>query len=407
MLEHLRPQYAKSFHCLGSQCEADCCKNWEIAIDRASYERYQRHPALRPHMQEYFSLLTEGATERRHALIKLTASSICPFLSKERLCTLQQQYGQDFLSEACANYPRNPHRVDGLMEHPLSLSCIEAARLVLLNPQLMPQNEPGYRSYSRFLAMPQQPVRQNGNKFRHFWDVRELCLLLVQDRTYALWQRLFLLGMFCKRLGEMMGSRQFGFVPKLLHDYAEIVSSGTLRPEMDGIPVRATVQVQMVLEVAFGYLRQHKPELCRIHECLEGFLDGVGYHSNSGVESCTRHYLDAYSNFYQPFMEKHPYLLENYLINHIFRVVFPFGQVPENVFERPEREFLMLCLEFAVLKGLLIGMAGHYREALRPGHVVKLAQSLAKSFEQDASLGGVLNWRGLSDPNCVAALLKN
>jgi hypothetical protein len=39
MLEHLRPQYAKSFHCLGSQCEADCCKNWEIAIDRASYER--------------------------------------------------------------------------------------------------------------------------------------------------------------------------------------------------------------------------------------------------------------------------------------------------------------------------------------------------------------------------------
>src|SRR5437660_8768841 len=102
MLEHLRPQYAKSFHCLGSQCEADCCKNWEIAVDRASYERYQRHPALRPHMQEYFALLTEGVTERRHALIKLTASSVCPFLSKDRLCTLQQQYGQDFLPEACA-----------------------------------------------------------------------------------------------------------------------------------------------------------------------------------------------------------------------------------------------------------------------------------------------------------------
>ena len=106
-------------------------------------------------------------------------------------------------------------------------------------------------------------------------------------------------------------------------------------------------------------------------------------------------------------MEKHPYLLENYLVNHIFRVVFPFGQAPENVFERPEREFLMLCLEFATLKGLFIGMAGHYRESLTPEHFVKLAQSLAKSFEHDANLGDTLNWRGLSDANCVVALLKN
>lgn len=52
-------------------------------------------------------------------------------------------------------------------------------------------------------------------------------------------------------------------------------------------------------------------------------------------------------------------------------------------------------------------MAGHYREGLSPEHVVKLAQSLAKSFEHDASLGGTLNWRGLADPNCVAELLKN
>ena len=97
----------------------------------------------------------------------------------------------------------------------------------------------------------------------------------------------------------------------------------------------------------------------------------------------------------------------NCLIKHIFRVVFPFGQDPEKVFERPEREFLLMCLEFAVLKGLLIGMAGHYRQALSEEHVVKLVQSLAKSFEHDRTLGGVLHGQGLSDVKCVAALLKN
>lgn len=407
VLEHLRPQYAQRFHCLGSQCDDNCCRNWEVSVDRATYERYARNPLLQPHMQEYFLPFSVGATEQRYALIRFTPSSTCPFLSAERLCTLQQQFGEAYLSAVCASYPRNPHRIDGLMEQPLSLSCIEAARLVLLNPQLMPHRQSGPSAYFRFLKMPTQYLPQSGKEFRYFWDVRELCLVLVQDRTYPLWQRLFLLGMFCKRLAETMAPRHFGWVPKLLHDYAEIVSSGRLRADLDGIPLRTNVQVQMVVEVAFGYVRQHKPQLCHIHECLQDFLEGVGYPSNPSLESCTQHYAESYADYYEPFIEKYPYLLENYLINHIFRVVFPFGQIPEKVFERPQREFLLLCLEFAVLKGLLIGTAGRYREAFGTEHVVKVAQSLAKSFEHDLTLGGALNSQALADANCVAALLKN
>lgn len=205
----------------------------------------------------------------------------------------------------------------------------------------------------------------------------------------------------------MAGSRQFGLVPKLLRDCAEIASAGNLRSDMDDIPVRATAQLQMVTEVAFGYLRTHKPELCRIHECLQDFLQGVGYNSNSSLESCTQRYVEAYGRYYRSFMDAHPFLLENYLINHIFRVVFPFGQVPDKSFERPHREYLLMCLEFAVLKGLLIGMARRYQEAFSVEHAVKLAQSLAKSLEHDPTIGGAINWQGLSDANCVAALLKN
>ena len=407
MLEHLRPQYARRFSCLGSQCEDNCCRMWEVPIDRASYERYERNPELRPHLQDYFSLISDGATERRHALIRMNAASVCPFLSPERLCRLQQEYGESFLSESCATYPRNPRRLDGLLEQSLSLSCIEAARLVLLSPQLMPRAETGSSRYSRLLALPDQDIAPNQNQFRNFWDIREFCLLLVQDRTYPLWERLFILGMFCKRLVEIVGTRQFGRVPTLLHDYSEITSSGKLRTDMANIPVHSEAQVKMVVEVAFGYLRTHKAGLCDIDKCLQDFLHGVGYNVDESLESCTQLYVHAYGEYYDPFMERYPYLLENYLINHIFRVVFPFGQVPEDMFERPQREFLFMCVEFAVLKGLLIGAAGRYRELLSGEHVVKLVQSLAKTFEHDATLGGALNWQGLAEANCVAALLKN
>ena len=138
MQEHLRPQYARNFRCPGSQCEDNCCRVWEVVIDRETYRRYERTPELRPLLPENFSRIAEGASENRYAIIKFGSLMTCPFLSPERLCSLQQRYGDSYLSPVCATYPRNAHRVDGLMEYPLSLSCIEAARLVLLNPQLMP-----------------------------------------------------------------------------------------------------------------------------------------------------------------------------------------------------------------------------------------------------------------------------
>ena len=192
-----------------------------------------------------------------------------------------------------------------------------------------------------------------------------------------------------------------------MQEYAEIAATGNLRETMENIPVRATAQVQMVVQVAFGYLTQHKPELCRIHECLQDFLQGLGYEADSSLEGCTERYCQAYARYYQPFMEQHPFLLGNYLINHVFRVVFPFGQDPKRCFERPQQEYLMLCLEFAVMKALLIGMAARYREHFGVDHVVKLVQSLAKSLEHDRTLGSELNWQGLAQTESMTALLRN
>jgi lysine-N-methylase len=409
MLEHLRPQYAKRFRCLGAQCEDNCCRHWEIVVDRAAYQRYERMPDLQGRLGERFSVLTEGGCDQRYAQIKLDTSGNCPFLSPERLCTLHQHYGQEALAAVCATYPRNPHRIDGLMEAPLSLSCIEAARQVLLDPQLLADGPEttGELRYQKLRTLEEPCAARHPREFRYFWEVREFCLRLVTDRSYPLWQRLFLLGMFAKRLGALCGMREFGFVPRLLREHAEIAASGSLRDAMDGIPVRAAAQVQMVAQVASGYLPRHKAELCCIRECVQEFLQGLEGESDSSLEACTERYNEAYQSYFQPFMDRHPLLLENYLVNHIFRVVFPFGQDAKQCFDRPQQEYLMLCLEFAVMKGLLIGMAGRHRDQFSVDHVVKLVQSLAKSLEHDRSLGGILNWQGLAKPESVAALLKN
>jgi hypothetical protein len=68
-----------------------------------------------------------------------------------------------------------------------------------------------------------------------------------------------------------------------------------------------------------------------------------------------------------------------------FRRLFPFGY---KLFDRtatpePAKEFALLATDFAVIKGLLIGVAGGHKEAFSTEHVVQTVRTAFKHFEHD------------------------
>jgi lysine-N-methylase len=272
MLENLRPQYAKQFRCIGAACEDACCSGWNVTIDRPTYQKYESLPAVHPRLKECFTVLSES--EGRHARINLDPASRCPFFSPDSLCTIHRDFGESYLSETCTNYPRISRRIDGLIEKPLVLSCPEAARLVLLAPELLPgyRKRDGKRGYDRLLAISNSLTRRDLGAMRYVWEIRELCLLLLLDPVYDLWQRLFLLGMFCKKLADLIESGSVDQIPLLLHDYAQIAVDGRLRETMERVPVRLEAQVSMLLETVNSFFATRGPTQYRLHECLQDFL---------------------------------------------------------------------------------------------------------------------------------------
>src|SRR5579863_2461440 len=135
----IRPQYVTEFHCLGSDCVDTCCRGWDVTIDKATYDRYQKLPAtpLKLLMHSDITVNARETEDATYAQVTLTEAQTCPFLSTERLCRIQQAYGEDYLSTTCAIYPRARNLVDGALEMSLFMSCPEAARLALLNPNAM------------------------------------------------------------------------------------------------------------------------------------------------------------------------------------------------------------------------------------------------------------------------------
>jgi lysine-N-methylase len=135
-------------------------------------------------------------------------------------------------------------------------------------------------------------------------------------------------------------------------------------------------------------------------------MKGIGYDASLPIDSMVPAYVEAYERYYQPFFANHPYIMENYLSNYIFRTQFPNGPAPEGERNNPTTAYHLMCLQYSVIKGALIGMAGHYREAFGAEHVVKLVQSFSKSAEHSQRFLRGINHE-LTGAAGMALLLKN
>ena len=416
----IRPRYGARFRCIGSDCEATCCAGWNVHIDRPTYKKYKALPAgeLRSLLNANLEALSTS-NDSCWAEIKLTPTRECPFQSTERLCRIQQEQGAEYLSDVCSIYPRALNKIYGELECSLDLSCPEAARLVLLDPHLMgsgraeaPSCRPAlFRTVGTENSDTENLAKDYG-AFRYFAEIRATVLALLQDRSYPVWQRLFLLGMMCKRLHKVSVSLETNGIPEILHKYREMTASGTLRSAMEGIPIQPLPQLTVIVQLIDRRIKTSWSSP-RFHECVHDFVQGIQYRDGASLESLVPAYVDAHERHYAPFMARREFILENYLVNCVFSKLFPFqlqsmsNPVSQNLFSG----YLMAVLHYALIKGLLIGMSGHYGERFGMEQVIKLVQSFVKEIEHHTTfareVAGLIESYSMASATGMAVLLRN
>jgi lysine-N-methylase len=177
-----QPAYSDDFRCIGPACEDSCCEEWTVHVDQGTFEKYQNLPAgpLRTLLDENVLRIPEpaqasgGAAAAAFAQIRMDSNRKCPLLTADGLCRIQVEHGEEFLPHSCATYPRVTYCIDGATEKALSLSCPEAARLVLLNPQL----NTGARQDGG-LRPGADHTHEGGPGLSYFWSIRNAALALV------------------------------------------------------------------------------------------------------------------------------------------------------------------------------------------------------------------------------------
>lgn len=122
-MEYTIPHYFDRFKCVAAECQDTCCAGWAIMIDEPSLEKYKN-------MEGAFGNRLRNSIDWEKGCF-CQYEKRCAFLNDENLCDLHIEAGEHMLCDTCRDYPRHMEEFEGLREGSLSLSCIEAAKIIL------------------------------------------------------------------------------------------------------------------------------------------------------------------------------------------------------------------------------------------------------------------------------------
>lgn len=165
-MEYTYPDYFYDFKCTASECKDTCCAVWKIVIDEVSLEEYRKFPGFFGNRLKNSIDWKEGTFEQYDGR--------CAFLSDDNLCDIYTEGGPQMLCKTCMRYPRHYEEFENLREVSLSLSCPEAARLILSNEKKV-----------TFLSSSRKTPEEEYEEFDFFLFTK---LLQIRDYLYQVAQ---------------------------------------------------------------------------------------------------------------------------------------------------------------------------------------------------------------------------
>lgn len=416
----LEPRHFAGFRCLGADCEDTCCDGWAVAIDKPTYEKYQRcsDPQWRASFQKLIGINPKNPTEHDYARIHLSTST-CPFLS-QGLCSIHKELGEEYLSVTCASFPRVWNVVDDVLEKSLDLGCPEAARRALLDPEPMVFEEVAVNgqdySTARVAALDTAGAGRPGKPDRHFHAVRRFMFWLLQNRALPLWKRLVILGFFCDKVQEMAAGAADAQIPELVQAYQDAVVGSLFEDTLGALRAQTAVRLETVVELIVARITSDFTNR-RFLACYKEFMDGLGWGPDSTMEELSARFQEAYAQRYTPFISRHEYMLEHFLVSYAWRGLFPFGpqestyRLRNQHIERPIHDaFMLAAVHFSILETLLVGMTGFHGEGFGAAHVIQLVYAFERTFAHSLTFPKrvieALADKGLNHMEGAGALLK-
>ena len=209
-MEYTIPHYFEKFQCVAAECEDTCCAGWAIMIDDTSLEKYRN-------MEGAIGNRVRNSVDWDKGCF-YQYEKRCAFLNEQNLCDLHIEAGEHMLCDTCRDYPRHMEEFEGLREGSLSLSCIEAAKLIL-----------GCKEPVQFLHFEDDVEDEEYEEFdfllfTKLMDARETIINLLQKRDIDLMTRIGMVLDVSRHIQDAIDKGELFRIDEMLPGFGEIES---------------------------------------------------------------------------------------------------------------------------------------------------------------------------------------
>jgi lysine-N-methylase len=350
----LQPEYYSKFKCNTEKCLESCCERWKITIDKKTYLKYMEseNKLIKEIIKDGLLVNDNSNNEDDYGIMNLRSDMTCPFLNDEKYCEVFINLGEDYLSKTCKSYPRAVVMIGDEMERALQMSCSVAAEQALLNKDGM-----DFENINEFVDFDYISINViDINKMTdidEFKKHRKSIIEMLKDRDFNLNDRLYNTGVYLHKVIKGDNYINHDFSPDYTEQFNILNNLLAMKfSEKDGIAFSSA----------------------RYLDCLWKVLDVFG---DIEEKKIGRYYRDGYERYLEPYLEKREYILENYLVNH----VFIYGSEILNT-EKIWDFYMKLCIVYGLMKFNLIGLAIS-NKGMDDEVALKLIQSLTKTIITD------------------------
>lgn len=349
------PTFFKDFLCVGSACKDTFCSDFQIYIDKETFKKYEAMNV--GHLTANIELNPQSKNDMDYGLLKRNDKR-CSLLTSENLCSLQIQFGHESLCNTCKSYPRINNLLGTDIEKSLAMTCPEVVRMLLslkqgIDFEIIEDNS-NY-NIKKYIKNDISDI---------VFNIRLICIQLMQERSYSTEMRLFRIGLFIEGFVSCSNEEQ---LPYLLNDYEKYLRSKEITKEKEFDKIKKIIISKYLIE---NTLNKEQSNI-RYKNINSSFLTVF-----AGTEI---EILDTYVKteiMYEDFLVKYDYFLENIFVNFMFQEIFPFDN--ENILE----SYYILLFRYGIIKSKIFNLL--ITNQITEESLVTIIQSYFKMYDHSS-----------------------
>lgn len=303
------PEYFKEFKCIASKCKDTCCAGWGIVIDDETFNKYKKVNG------DFGDRLKREIVHDAGENIFVLKGNDCPFLNESKLCDIYKELGEEGLCYTCRQYPRYLEEFGSLREMGISLSCEEAARIILKDSK---------KTYFELSENDEEVSTYNDINARFYMELmkcRDIVIDILQDRNLELNIRVSIVLSFTKEVQDKIDENKICDIKAVREKYSN------------------KDFIKEVLGSFEKYKNKEKDRYKIIREYFNVFkeLKHINPNDPLGLEDALRYFWQseddreiylvkgkAFNKYYEDSMYKFEHILVYFIFRYFMKAVFDY-----------------------------------------------------------------------------------